>query len=330
LLDEEKAIKERWTREGRNPKLKKQKEISVEFSEVQHRVGMVVEVHRRSSLIRLADNCHIKARYSPLLKSHKEFPAVGDWVNLSDEIPNEDTWILRVQPRSSKLSRPGPKDRIHHELILAANIDQVVIVSSLREPEFNVRFADRFLIASELSRLDFILVLNKCDLTSDYKKDAGEIIHLAKTIAVSAKTGEGLDELRNLLKGKLSVFSGQSGVGKSTLIQSLIPGLDLRTTEVRPSDGKGRHTTTSSSLFDLPGGGSVIDTPGIRGLGFWDMPRLDLAMIFPGFQAWVGTCQFNNCLHLQEPGCSIIRALEDGSLSEARYQSYLRILASID
>jgi len=146
---------------------------------------------------------------------------------------------------------------------------------------------------------------------------------------VSVKSGAGLDVLRNELVGKSSVFSGMSGVGKSTLINEFVPHAELRTGDVRERDGKGRHTTTSSSLFDFPGGGYVIDTPGIRSIGLMDLEPETLAKIFPGFfEDDHFTCKFSNCKHLKEPGCAVRAAVESGKLSEARYASYVRILNS--
>ena len=209
-----------------------------------------------------------------------------------------------------------------------------MIVASVTQPEFNYGFMDRFLLAANLNDLPFVLVLTKMDLLpngeADLSTDIRDFMKIVdKVIPVSVKSGDGLEVLRNELVGKSSVFSGMSGVGKSTLINELVPHAELRTGDVRERDGKGRHTTTSSSLFDFPGGGYVIDTPGIRSIGLMDMEPETLAKIFPGFfENDLFTCKFSNCKHLKEPGCAVRAAVESGKISEARYASYVRILNS--
>ena len=276
-------------------------------------------------------------------KTLGEFPAVGDRVLLGlvndgddegDGVGSQKYCVVRVLPRKSELKRPGPRDSFYKQQTLAANIDQVVIVASVMQPEFNYGFMDRFLLAANLNDLPFVLVLTKMDLLpngeADLSSDIRDFMKIVdKVIPVSVKNGDGLDVLRNELLGKSSVFSGMSGVGKSTLINELVPDADLRTGDVRERDGKGRHTTTSSSLFDFPGGGFVIDTPGIRSIGLMDLEPETLAKIFPGFfEGDHFTCKFSNCKHLKEPGCAVRAAVESGEISEARYASYLRILNS--
>ena len=276
-------------------------------------------------------------------KTLGEFPAVGDRVLLGlvndgddegDGVGSQKYCVVRVLPRKSELKRPGPRDSFYKQQTLAANIDQVVIVASVTQPEFNYGFMDRFLLAANLNDLPFVLVLTKMDLLpngeADLSNDIRDFMKIVdKVIPVSVKSGDGLDVLRNELVGKSSVFSGMSGVGKSTLINELVPHAELRTGDVRERDGKGRHTTTSSSLFDFPGGGYVIDTPGIRSIGLMDLEPETLAKIFPGFfEDDHFTCKFSNCKHLKEPGCAVRAAVELGKLSEARYASYVRILNS--
>ena len=276
-------------------------------------------------------------------KTLGEFPAVGDRVLLGlvndgddegDGVGSQKYCVVRVLPRKSELKRPGPRDSFYKQQTLAANIDQVVIVASVTQPDFNYGFMDRFLLAANLNDLPFVLVLTKMDLLPNGEADlSGDIRDFMKivdkVIPVSVKNAESLDALRNELVGKSSVFSGMSGVGKSTLINALVPHAELRTGDVRERDGKGRHTTTSSSLFDFPGGGYVIDTPGIRSVGLMDMEPETLAKIFPGFfDDDLFTCKFSNCKHLKEPGCAVREAVESGKISEARYASYLRILNS--
>lgn len=356
---DERPVKERFSREFRNPRIKKIKDPLEKIDEKDCVEGMVVEVHRRTCEARLEKEIldqvgedktteTVTAMYrATTSKALGEFPAVGDRVLLGQVNEDEDSGegvgsqkycVVRVLPRKSELKRPGPRDSFRRKLTLAANIDQVVIVASVTQPEFNYGFMDRFLLAANLNNLPFVLVLTKMDLLPNGEADLNDDIRdfmsiVDKVIPVSVKTGVGLERLREELVGKSSVFSGQSGVGKSTLVNALVPGAMLETGAVRERDGKGRHTTTSSSLFDFPGGGYVIDTPGIRSIGLADgddeMDGETLAKIFPGFfEGDLFTCKYSNCLHLKEPGCAVRAAVDAGKLSRARYASYLRILNS--
>ena len=359
---DERPIKERFSREFKKAKIKRIKNPVENIGEENCVEGLVLEVHRRTCEVRLdekevpAQGGHVNLSTSDFLpstvtamyrattsKTLGEFPAVGDRVLLGlvndaddegDGVGSQKYCVVRVLPRKSELKRPGPRDSFYKQQTLAANIDQVVIVASVTQPEFNYGFMDRFLLAANLNDLPFVLVLTKMDLLpngeADLSTDIRDFMKIVdKVIPVSVKSGDGLEILRNELVGKSSVFSGMSGVGKSTLINELVPHAELRTGDVRERDGKGRHTTTSSSLFDFPGGGYVIDTPGIRSIGLMDMEPETLAKIFPGFfEDDLFTCKFSNCKHLKEPGCAVRAAVEAGKISEARYASYVRILNS--
>jgi ribosome biogenesis GTPase len=325
-------FKERWSRESREAKRKKLKPIEENFLSEQKETGLVLSVHRRSCTVRLQNGNEIKAFYlAKSVDEAKEFPAVGDFARIGKSETGEENFIIGLKPRKNVLTRPGPRTRENQTLAQAANIDQVAIVMSLGNPPFNFGFADRFLLAANFNNLPFILILNKCDLMENISPEIQEFIELTdNTIFTSAERGIGIDELRGKLRGKISVFSGQSGVGKSSLINLLVPGASQNISEVRKKDGKGKHTTVASSYLDLPQGGAVIDTPGIRALGIMNLNADDLARCFPGFfEQDLFDCKFKDCKHQSEPSCAVLKRMQNGQISEARHKSYLRILYSL-
>lgn len=331
---DDRPVRERWSREFKKPKVKKIKDPSEKFDENDSVEGLVLGVHRRTCVVQISPGKVVDATYrAAVVCELKEFPVVGDSVVVArakNAEKNAPYSLLKVLPRKSALVRPGPKDKSRRELVLAANIDQVVVVSSVAEPPFNYGFADRFLLAADLCHLPLVMVLNKTDLSPSIPERVLDFASLVdKLICVSCKSGEGLDELRDVLRDKTSVLSGKSGVGKSSLVNALVPGAELDVGNVRELDGKGRHTTTSSSLFTLPFGGRIIDTPGIRELGILDVEPHELARNFPGFFADdLFTCKYNDCMHISEPGCNVISRVKAGEIPRARYESYLRILNS--
>lgn len=260
--------------------------------------------------------------------------AVGDRVQilLNQEgtaficaIEDRRNYIIR---RSSNLSKQSH--------IIAANVDQAVLIVTINHPQTSTTFIDRFLASAEAYRIPVLLVFNKEDLlTDDEKRYQSMMIDLYRHIgydcmAVSAATGEGIAELLLRLNGRINVFSGNSGVGKSTLINRLIPGVNLRTASISDAHNTGMHTTTFSEMIPLPTGGYLIDTPGIKGFGTFDMEREELTSYFREIFQWSKQCRFSNCTHTHEPGCAVLKAVEEHHIALSRYQSYLSMLDDKD
>ncbi|MHC5066163.1 MAG: ribosome small subunit-dependent GTPase A [Planctomycetota bacterium] len=259
--------------------------------------------------------------------------AVGDRV-LFDSVGGQAR-VQRVLERRSSLSRPDPSHP-GRERVLAANVDLAVIVNAVREPGIRPGLIDRFLIALERSGVKALICINKIDLIDDETAastlDEELLPYQQMDVDISScsvLSGYGIAELTARLSGKSCVFVGHSGVGKSSLLNAIDPDAARRIASGRKFDGKGRHTTTSSSLRTLPGGGSIIDTPGLRSFGLWDIDAEDLWQHFPDLIPHAKQCRFSDCRHQSEPDCGVREAAVSGSLSEARYASYLRILQSL-
>ena len=257
--------------------------------------------------------------------------AVGDVVEYTAPGPDGISYINKVLPRRNYIIRRA-SNLSKASQIIASNVDCAVLVMTLAHPVTSFTFVDRFLATSEAYSVPACIVINKTDLL---EAEDGELVdaveYLYRSIgysvyAVSAATGAGLDALAAFLRGKTSLFSGNSGVGKSTLINRLIPGLELRTGEISAAHDTGMHTTTFSEMFDLPGGGAIIDTPGVRGFGVVEFDSASVWHYFPEIFAEAGKCRFGNCSHTHEPGCAVIRALEEHRIAQSRYNSYLSIL----
>jgi len=262
--------------------------------------------------------------------------AVGDIVNVDTENELEDTVMISgIHDRKNYINRRSPANkRLHH--IIASNIDQSLLVATLRDPRTSQGFIDRFLVACESFHVPAIVVINKADLFREKEKNQfaawqemyEEIGY--RLLLTSTHSGEGIEALRALLKDKTTLMSGHSGVGKSTLINALLPDLGLKTQEVSGWSGKGMHTTTFAEMYDLPFGGSIIDTPGMREFGLVDISKQELSHYYPEMRRILHLCQFNNCQHTNEPGCAVKEAVEQELISVDRYISYCTILDSIE
>jgi len=263
--------------------------------------------------------------------------AVGDVVTIENEEDIESTVITAIEERRNYINRTSPHNKNQHHIV-ASNLDQTLLIATIKDPKTSTGFIDRFLITAEAYRVPAVIVFNKIDLlkTKDLEKlDEVKKRYEAigyKVLAVSIKENKGLEEIKEILKNKTTLLSGHSGVGKSTFINHLFPEYNLRTKDVSDWSGKGMHTTTFAEMFDLKDGGSIIDTPGIRELGLFDMDKRELAHYFPEMRAIMHDCQFNNCVHINEPGCAIKNAVEPphNSISMERYISYLTIFESIE
>ena len=240
----------------------------------------------------------------------------GDYV-IADILPRRN-YVIR---RASNLSKESH--------IIAANVDQALLMASLRSPETPTEFVDRFLVTCEAYKVPVTILLSKIDL-----QDAEAVAEFRavyegagyRVLEVSARKGLGVEEVRELLTGRTTLVSGNSGVGKSTLIQAIDPSLDIRTGEISESHHKGRHTTTFSTMYPLAGGGAVMDTPGIKGFGLIDIDEAELWHYFPEMMRAAPGCRFYNCTHTHEPGCAVVEAVKAGEIAWPRYESYLKIL----
>jgi ribosome biogenesis GTPase / thiamine phosphate phosphatase len=262
--------------------------------------------------------------------------AVGDVVTFDVEDERVSTAIIRqITDRHNYMVRVSPHNK-NQKHIIAANIDLALLVASVADPRTSTGFIDRFLITAEAYHIPAVIVVNKTDLLKAKHKhildDWIEIYGNAgyEVFPVSATHPESLAQLGNRIKSKATLFSGHSGVGKSTLINQFIPGLDRKTKVVSGWSGKGQHTTTFAEMFDMPGGGKIIDTPGVKEFGLIDLEKEELSHYFPEMRAVLKDCKFNNCLHINEPGCAVKQAVIDKKISEDRYVSYVAIMESIE
>ncbi len=262
--------------------------------------------------------------------------AVGDIVEIEPENELESTvMVTSVHDRRNYINRQSPSHKMQHHIV-AANLDQCLLLATLREPRTSQGFLDRFLTASEAYHVPAVIIFNKSDLYREKEKNKFEELKDMyeaigyKVVLMSVILGDGVDEVKSLLKDKISLISGHSGVGKSSFINLLLPERELKTKDVSGWSGKGLHTTTFAEMYDLPEGGKIIDTPGIREFGLVHISKQELSHYFPEMRGLIQECQFNNCLHMNEPGCAVKSAVESGRISIDRYVSYCTILDSID
>jgi ribosome biogenesis GTPase / thiamine phosphate phosphatase len=262
--------------------------------------------------------------------------AVGDIIEMEIENEESDTSIIdEIFDRHNYINRQSPRHKHQHHIV-ASNLDQSMLVATLKEPRTSLGFIDRFLVASEMYHVPPVIVFNKSDLykSKDLEKyeqwrEMYETIGYT-VLLISATNNLGIDTVTDLLKDKTTLISGHSGVGKSSLLNVIFPEMDLKTRDVSGWSGKGQHTTTFAEMFDLPFGGRIIDTPGMREFGLVDLSKQELSHYFPEMRARLNGCQFNNCLHVNEPGCAVKEAVMNGEINEDRYVSYVNILDSIE
>lgn len=261
--------------------------------------------------------------------------AVGDWIEMEPEDTADQNMIIsHIYDRHNYVVRSSPQQ--HRERhIVASNLDQALLIATLKEPKTSTGFIDRFLVSCEASHIPAQIILNKTDIYRDkemaiavsiksiYEK-LGYPVHL-----LSLEQTVGTESVIKVLHNKTTLVSGQSGVGKSTFINLVLPGIDVKTKDVSNWSGKGMHTTTFAEMYDLPGGGRIIDTPGLREFGITDMKKRELSHYFPEMRKTLHQCQFNDCMHINEPGCAVMPAVNNAEIARQRYQSYCNILESI-
>ena len=262
--------------------------------------------------------------------------AVGDIVDFELENENEQSVIIdKIHDRKNYINRQSPRIKSHQHIV-AANVDQSLLIATIKEPRTSQGFIDRFLVVCEMYHVPAIILFNKTDL---YKQKEFEKLDKLKkvyekigykVVAVSLKQNDATDPIIKLLKDKTTLISGHSGVGKSTFINAILPLAQIKTKNISGWSGKGQHTTTFAEMYDLPFGGRIIDTPGMKEFGLMNVDKQELSGYFPEMRRLLNDCQFNNCLHINEPGCAIKDAVIKGEIDEDRYVSYYNMLESIE
>lgn len=293
-------------------------------------MGTVLKVHGLDSIVRLDDGRELRCAVRRVLKNlstqQRHVVVTGDRVAVE---PNSDDqgWIVRIEPRRSELSRTS-KQRRH---VMAANVDQLLIVTSAAQPSMKPNLIDRVLTTAEQSGIDACICINKCDLIGPetLQPMVGSFSQMGYTVLLlSATQGWGIEQLRHRTRDCTSVVVGQSGVGKSSILNAISPGLNQRVQAVSDENQKGKHTTTTAEWFDLPEGGAIVDTPGVRQFQLWDIVPQELAGLFRDIRPFASQCRYPDCSHLHENDCAVKDAVADGRLDPRRYDSYCQILDS--
>lgn len=280
--------------------------------------------------------CRLKGKFKALGLKVTNPIAVGDNVRFEEEDETQNFGIIHeIMPRENYVVRRSVHKTAHAHLI-AANVDQAILIATLVFPRTSLGFIDRFLVAIESFRIPGVLIFNKQDLLNDDMKEfQAELMELYESLgytcmATTAVSQEGLEEFAALLGGKVSLLSGHSGVGKSTLVNAIAPDLDIKTQEVSTFANKGVHTTTFAEMFELEPGTFIIDSPGIKELGLSDMKAEEISHYFPEMRELLNQCRFNNCQHINEPGCAVKDAVSEGRIAISRYESYLSMVGGQD
>ncbi|MEL6560534.1 MAG: ribosome small subunit-dependent GTPase A [Bacteroidota bacterium] len=262
--------------------------------------------------------------------------AVGDWVEFEEKSAGEDYYVItKLEERKNYIVRKSPKKTAHAHII-AANVDMLVIIATFNHPRTSLGFIDRLLVTAESYRIPCLIVFNKEDLLDEHDWEVLDEIRAMyeyigyDSLLLSAKTGSHLRELEKAISGKIALFSGHSGTGKSTLINRMIPEAEQETKEISDFANKGVHTTTFAEMFRSTEGGYIIDTPGIKELGLMEIEDVELSHFFPEMRQFLGQCKFHNCKHTIEPKCKVREAVESGEIPPDRYNSYLSMLEDDD
>ncbi len=280
--------------------------------------------------------CRLRGKFKLVNKKITNPIAVGDWVSIEEDKVQNDAWIItEIAPRTNYMIRKSPKKTDHGHL-LAANIDQAIIIATIKQPVTSTGFIDRLLVTAESYRIPSRILINKKDLLDDQDlEQVRPLVEMYEEVGyqvdiVSAFDKADVTKVKSLLTDKFTMMAGHSGVGKSTLLNALVPDAEQQVNEVSAFANKGVHTTTFAEVFEVAPRSYIIDTPGIKELGLLEIEKHELSHYFPEMRRFLGDCKFNDCQHMEEPGCKILEALENGEIHTSRYYSYLSMMQDSD